>query len=129
MRCKLLICLIAATGFLSACSPAHNTAIAMHLPYSPITALVVADGISVINTGKTVEDHVIGLVTDQDCSLIRASHGGDYCVSKDQPPKVLLTSYCYKTLAKTTCYDQKIASDEGSYMGARQDLVPVNAVR
>jgi len=129
MRCKLLICLVASTGLLSACSPAHNTALAMHLPYSPITALVVADGISVINTGKTVEDHVIGLVTDQDCSLIRASHGGDYCVSKEKPPMVQVVSYCYKTLAKTTCYDRKVESDLSTYAGARVDLVPVNAIR
>jgi hypothetical protein len=118
-----LICLIAATGLLTACSPAHNTALAMHLPYSPLTALVVADGVSIMATSKTVEDHVVGWVSGDDCSLIRLSHGGDYCVSKEQPPKVLLTSYCYRTLARTTCYDHKIEADDGSYVGYRQDLV------
>ncbi|HMA50684.1 MAG TPA: hypothetical protein VKP60_13080 [Magnetospirillaceae bacterium] len=123
-----LICLVAASGLLSACTT-HGTAEALRLPYAPLTALVLADGVSIMATSKTVEDHVVGWVSDQDCSVIRASHGGDYCVSKAQPPKMLLTSYCYRTLAKTTCYDHKIESDEGSYTGARQDLIPVNAVR
>ena len=123
-----VICLVAASGLLSACTT-HHTAEALSLPYAPIAALVLADGVSIMATSKTVEDHVVGWVSGQDCSVIRASHGGDYCVSKEQPPKMLLTSYCYRTLAKTTCYDHKIASDEGTYTGARQDLIPVNAVR
>jgi hypothetical protein len=119
-----LISLVAASSLLSACTT-HDTAEALRLPYLPVTALVAADGVSFMATQKTVEDHVIGWVSGQDCSLLRASHGGDYCVSKAQPPKMLLTTYCYKTLAKTTCYDHKIASDEGTYTGARQDLVAV----
>jgi hypothetical protein len=125
---KNLICLVAASGLLSACTT-HDTAEALRLPYLPLTALVAADGVSFMTTQKTVEDHVIGWATNQDCSLLRASHGEDYCISKEKPPKVLLTSYCYKTLGKTSCYDHKIASDEGTYVGARQDLVAVNAVR
>src|ERR1700761_8895493 len=107
-----LICLVASCGLLSACAT-HDTAEALRLPYLPLTALVAADGVSFMTTQKTVEDHVSGWVTDQDCSLLRASHGEDYCISKAQPPKMLVTSYCYRTLAKTTCYDRKLASDEG----------------
>lgn len=129
MRRTFLLCLIAATGALTGCSPAHNTALAMHLPYSPFTALLVADGISVINTGKTVEDHVIGWVSGQDCSAIRAGHGEAYCVSKQPPPKVMVVSYCYKTIAKTTCYDHKRDEDETTYTGLRVDMVPVATLR
>lgn len=129
MRRNSLICLIAATGLLTACSPAHNTAIAMHLPYSPFTALLIADGVSVINTGKTVEDHVIGWVSGQDCSTIRASHGDDYCISKEPPPKVMVVAYCYKTIAKTTCYDRKREEDQSTYAGLRVDMVPVASLR
>ena len=121
-----VICLLAATGLLSGCTT-HHTAEALRLPYAPLTALVLADGVGIMATGKTVEDHVVGWVTGQDCSVIRAAHGGDYCVSKEQPPKVLLTSYCYKTLAKTNCYDHKIESDEGTYAGYRQELVAVQS--
>jgi hypothetical protein len=127
MRCKPLICLIAATGLLTSCSPAHNTAIAMHLPYSPFTALLIADGISVINTGKTVEDHVIGWVSGQDCSVIRASHGEDYCISKAPPPTIAVVSYCYHTLAKTSCYDRKQENDASSYTGHYVTKVPVSS--
>jgi len=129
MRRTSLICLVAAGFLLAACSPSHNTAVAMHLPYSPLTALVVADGISVINTGKTVEDHVIGWVSGQDCSVIRASHGEDYCVSKEPPPKVMVVAYCYRTLARTTCYDRKRDEDESQYSGLRVDMVPVASLR
>lgn len=125
MRRTSLICLIAAMGLLSGCSPAHNTAIAMHLPYSPFTALLIADGVSVINTGKTVEDHVIGWVSGQDCSMIRAGHGEDYCISKTPPPKVAVVSYCYHTLGRTSCYEQKQEFDASGYTGHYVTMVPV----
>ncbi len=121
-------CLAAASFLVSACTT-HGTEEALHMPYTPITALVLADGVSVMATSKTVEDHVAGWVTGQDCSVIRASHGGDYCVAKDKTPRVAVASYCYKTLAKTTCYDQKQPSDASTYAGARVDMVPINAIR
>ncbi len=124
MRRNPLICLIAVLGLLSGCSPAHNTAVAMHLPYSPFTALLIADGVSIIGTGKTVEDHVIGWVSGQDCSLIRASHGKDYCISKTPPPMVAVVSYCYHTLARTTCYDSKQDNDASTYTGHYKTMVP-----
>jgi len=122
------ICLVAASLLVSACTT-HHIEEATHMPYTPITALVLTDAVSVMATSKTVEDHVAGWVTGQDCSVIRASHGGDYCVAKDKTPRVAVASYCYKTLAKTTCYDRKLESDTGTYAGVRVDMVPVNAVR
>ncbi|SRR5579859_606741 len=121
-------CLAAASFLVSACTT-HGTEEALHMPYTPITALVLADGVSVMATSKTVEDHVAGWVTGQDCSVIRAAHGGDYCVAKDKTPRVAVVSYCYKNLAKTTCYDRKVDSDVSVYSGARVDMVPVNAIR
>ena len=122
-----LICLVAAAGLLSGCTT-HDTAEALRLPYAPLTALVLADGVSIMATQKSVEDHVIGWISGQDCSVIRAAHGEDYCVSKKPQATVMRISYCYRTLAKTSCYDHKIASDEGTYVGARQDLIPVTTV-
>jgi len=122
-----LICLTASIGLLTACSPAQNTALALHPPISPFTALVLVDGVSVINTHKTVEDHVIGWMTGQDCSLVRASQGDKYCVDNTPPPMEQRNTYCYKTLAATSCYDRRVASDEGRFRGTRIDMVPVQA--
>jgi hypothetical protein len=121
----VLICSLASLALLTACSPANNTAVAMHLPYSPLTGLVVLDGISVINTDKTVEDHVISWATGQDCSLVRASMGEHYCVDETPVPKEPRTTYCYRSIAVVSCYDRQLASDESRYYGARMDLVPV----
>lgn len=123
-----VICLVAASALLSACTT-HGTAEAIHMPYTPITALVLADAVGIMATGKTMEDHVVGWIAGKDCSVIRASHGEDYCISKDPPPKVAVVAYCYHTLAKTTCYDRKVASDIGTYTGSRMDMVPVNSLR
>ena len=119
------ISLAAASFLLSACTT-HGTKEAFHMPYTPITTLVLADGVSVMATSKTVEDHVVGWVTGQDCSVIRASHGGDYCVAKDRTPRVAVTTYCYKTLGKTTCYDQRLNPDV-NFQGTRVDLVPATS--
>jgi hypothetical protein len=109
---------------LAGCSPAQNTALAMHPPISPFTVLLVADGVSVINTEKTVEDHVISLISGKDCSLVRASMGYDYCRDRTSPPTIQRISYCYKTLAAVSCYDHAIDSDISRLWGIRVDLVP-----
>jgi hypothetical protein len=121
------ICMIASVGLLTACSPAQNTALALHPPASPFTALLLVDGVSVINTGKTMEDHVASWVTGEDCSLIRASHGYDYCENTKPPPSVAQTTYCYKSLARVSCFDRKLASDAEVYVGSRVDQIPVQA--
>jgi hypothetical protein len=120
-----LVCLLAVAGLLSACSPAQNTALALHPPASPFTALLIADGISVINSSKTVEDHVASWITGENCSTLRAYHGYPYCTDDRPPPKQPMTTYCYKSLAVVSCFDRKLASDEARYYGARIDMVPV----
>lgn len=120
-----LICCFAATALLTACSPAQNTALALHPPASPFVGLLVADGVSVINTGKTLEDHVIGWATGQDCSLVRASQGEHYCVDNTPVPTVAVAKYCYQTLARVSCYDRRMPSDEARFVGTRIDNIPV----
>ena len=120
-----LVCLLAVTAMLSACSPSHDTALALHPPASPFTALLVADGISVINSSKTVEDHVASWITGENCSTLRAYHGYDYCTDDTPPPMQAKTTYCYKSLALVSCYDRKLASDEARFYGSRTDMVPV----
>jgi len=48
-------------------------------------AFVGADLISLTGTGKTIDDHIIGWATDQDCSILRLSKGGKYCEPYPDP--------------------------------------------
>ncbi|MDG4721210.1 MULTISPECIES: hypothetical protein [Thalassospira] len=59
------------------------------------------DVISIINTDKTLVDHVVSLSTGKDCSTIRKIDGKSYC-KKDPVPETPL--YCYRTLAAVSCY-------------------------
>lgn len=85
------------------------------------------DGLSVINTQKTVDDHVVGWVTDKDCSTVRASRGETYCQDKPVPvPVVRKVSYCYKTLGSVSCYDRPIPQNAPQLYGTRVEDVPIN---
>lgn len=97
------------------------------VPTGTTQAAVVFDVVSVINTQKTLDDHVVGWVMDKDCSTVRASRGETYCQDFPQPvPVVRRVSYCYKSLARVTCYDRPVASDGAQLYGSRVDEVPVN---
>lgn len=94
----------------------------------PLASFVVVDAVSVINTQKTVDDHLVSLFTGKDCSTIRASKGGHYCVDQPQPgPTVVQTTYCYKSLANVTCYDTPLASDTARLYGVRVDDIPLQS--
>lgn len=84
------------------------------------------DLVSLINTGKTLDDQFIGAATDQDCSVVRASKGGAYCEPLPQPiAMVSLTSYCYRSLGgRSTCYTEPIPGDAVGFNGSRTDLIP-----
>ncbi len=92
----------------------------------PITAAAIAvDGVSIINTGKTIDDQVISLATGRDCSIVRASQGGPYCVDIPPPvPMVARTTYCYQSLASASCYDRPSPVDRPNYIGSRIDMIP-----
>jgi hypothetical protein len=91
-----------------------------------VGGLAIVDGVSIINTQKTLEDHIVSLVTGKDCSILKASHGEPYCQDIPPPvPTIERTTYCYKSLAKAVCYDQPLAQDDSRYMGSRVDNVPV----
>jgi hypothetical protein len=88
-------------------------------------SVLALDAVSVINTQKTIDDHIVSFVTGQDCSTIRASKGDHYCIDEPVPvPMVQRTSYCYKTLAKVTCYDRPMTGDAAQFFGMRVDEVP-----
>ena len=93
--------------------------------YQADAVLLGADMVSVINTGKTLDDHVIGALTDQDCSTVRASQGGPWCKPIPLPEAtVARTAYCYKSLASASCYAQPLPIDQARYLGERTEQVP-----
>ncbi|OAN46744.1 hypothetical protein A6A04_06505 [Paramagnetospirillum marisnigri] len=64
------------------------------------------EALSLINTHKTIGDHIIGWIADKDCSSPRAERGEEYCrdwPGKPAPPPQV---YCYTTLARPSCYSQ-----------------------
>lgn len=61
---------------------------------------------SLKTTQKTIADHAIGLVTDQDCSMLRAQRGDAYCLSDDemQARIPVQPEFCYRTIGEIDCY-------------------------
>jgi hypothetical protein len=58
-----------------------------------------------INTGKTITDHVLSYAIDEDCSMVNYEKTKHYChewpeVTARAEPEL----YCYKTLAQVECH-------------------------
>ena len=68
--------------------------------------LVNLEVLSVINTKKTLGDHVATWITGKDCSTIRAQREGAWCVDWPAPPAPPAQVYCYASLARPRCYSQ-----------------------
>jgi len=122
-RSLILVACVALAGCTGEVDAVHNNALP-HV-YQAGAIFLGADVISLSSTGKTVDDHIIGGLTDQDCSTLRASHGGPWC--QPVPPPVATvsrTEYCYKSLASASCYTQPVAADQTRYTGSRTDQVP-----
>ncbi|MQX37591.1 hypothetical protein [Roseospira navarrensis] len=67
---------------------------------------------TVVTTDKTIPDHVVSLATGHDCSLVRYSTGGYYCVQPlpaNEPVETRL--YCYRSIGKITCYDREVPGE------------------
>jgi len=93
-------------------------------PMSTTQTFWVLDGISVINTQKTLDDHLVSWISGDDCSTLRAMHGEPYCQPEPaKVPMITRTSYCYKNLAGTTCYTQPLPGTVQP-TGIRVDKIP-----
>lgn len=68
--------------------------------------LVNLEVLSVINTKKTLSDHIATWVTGKDCSAVRAEREGVWCVDWPDPPAPPQQVYCYATWARPSCYAQ-----------------------
>ncbi len=122
---RALSCLLLIVA-LSGCEAWDGTAKSLRPMTPPALTYVLVDGISLINTQKTLEDHAISLITGMDCSTVRASQGDHYCL---EPPKAtpvyIRTSYCYKSIAKVSCYDRPVETDTAQLYGIRIERIPV----
>ena len=60
--------------------------------------------VGIAGEDRTPLDRVVGWVTGQDCSAIRANKGGHWCqpVYENRPYSQQL--YCYRTLAREDCF-------------------------
>ena len=74
------------------------------------------EGVSLNQTGKTMSDHIASWVTGQDCSILRYTKDGKYCVTAAELAKQdaeLHRPYygtCYRVRGNVTCYDQADAT-------------------
>ena len=80
------------------------------LPAAAVVGTV--EGVSLNQTGKTASDHFISAVTGEDCSVLRYTKNGKYCLTAAeiaQEQARLHRPYegtCYKVRGNVACYDQ-----------------------
>ena len=80
------------------------------LPAAGIAATV--EGVSLNASGKTVSDHLVSAVTGEDCSVLRYTKNGKYCLTDAEiaaEQARLHRPYegtCYKVRGNVACYDQ-----------------------
>ncbi|NQV85153.1 MAG: hypothetical protein HQ494_15185 [Rhodospirillales bacterium] len=85
-----IIAVLATLAFLGGCSA--------------VPGFAQVQGAFVVGTDKTMEDHVVSLVSGKNCSTVRREKDLTYCVEDE--PVIKQNIYCYKTLATVTCYDR-----------------------
>ncbi|MGE5547760.1 MAG: hypothetical protein ACM33T_12735 [Solirubrobacterales bacterium] len=76
------------------------------MPPNAGAALVNLEVVSLVNTRKTLTDHVATWATGRDCSTPRAEREGVWCVDWPAPPPPPAQVYCYSSLGRPSCYTQ-----------------------
>lgn len=90
--------------------PAGGCAAVGILP--PVALAAGIEGVSLNQTGKTGSDHLASLVTGEDCSILRYTHSGKYCLTDAQvaaQEAALHKPYfgtCYRLRSGVACYDE-----------------------
>ena len=80
------------------------------LPAAGIAATV--EGVSLNASGKTVSDHLVSAVTGEDCSVLRYTKNGKYCLTEAEIAAAQARLHrpyegtCYKVRGNVACYDQ-----------------------
>lgn len=83
----------------------------------PVAIAGFVEGISLNQTGKTASDHVVSLISGEDCSVRRYTKSGKYCMTAAevaQEQARLHAPYegaCYRRLGGVVCSD---AADQTS---------------
>ncbi len=83
------------------------------------------EAFTLINTHKTVGDHIVGWITGKDCSSPRSERGEEYCrdwPSRPPPPPQV---YCYSSLAKPSCYTQPYNEGNDHLLGFVPASTPI----
>jgi hypothetical protein len=84
------------------------------LPAAAVAATV--EGVSLNQTGKTASDHVVSAITGEDCSALRYTKNGKYCLTEAELAAAearLHRPYegtCYRVRGNVACYDQADAT-------------------
>jgi len=94
-------------------------------PPSNMAGFVNLEVLSVINTKKTLTDHVATWVTGKDCSTIRAQREGVWCVDWPGPPPPRQQVYCYSSIARPSCYSQPYNEGNDRLIGFVPAPLPV----
>lgn len=81
--------------------------------------------LSVINTKKTMGDHLATWITGKDCSTIRAQREGVWCVDWPGPPPPRQQVYCYASIARPSCYSQPYNEGNDRLIGFVPAALPV----
>ena len=69
--------------------------------------------VSIINTDKTIGDHLMSWTYNEDCSTLRANEGGNYCQPYRKPYQAEEPAvYCYRTLGANDCYTTPVATNQ-----------------
>ena len=106
---------ISAAFFVSACAgPA-------------LLALGGGDIVSFTQTGRTLTDHTMSLVTDQNCSVQHTISGKPWCLpsTPSQPPQSAGRQelHCYRSIAAITCYRHSNPHDTASRVASGPERV------
>ena len=74
--------------------------------------MVGLDGVTLITTNKTINDHIVSFSTGKNCSTVRKNTGRHYCEEDEvvAPDEV----YCYPTLGDVSCYARPSPHGENS---------------
>ncbi|MGY9002301.1 MAG: hypothetical protein ACKVG9_00660 [Rhodospirillales bacterium] len=100
---------------------------------SVVPPLALSDWATVGLTEKTIEDHVVSVVSGKNCSTIRTNQGRTYCEEDEKNPEPKV--HCYRTIGEVTCYDkpdphanghQKVDEAEYNLLGRKnaERLIP-----
>ncbi|MEO5375423.1 MAG: hypothetical protein H7840_14320 [Alphaproteobacteria bacterium] len=82
---------------------------------------------TVINTQKTVLDHVASFATGKDCSTLRSQDGGEYCKEVVRLlPREQKTVYCYRSLGGVNCFDRPLVEVRDTPVGNGNEPTPIS---